>query len=215
MRVRVIPPPTPIVTPADIAGDHGPTDSAVAALIAAVTEDIDGPGGWLGRALGPQVLEIVAGCFSEIACRGVIRLPYPPLIKVESVKYLDVAGVEQTLDAGVYRVNETSLMLKPGESWPSAGAFPDAVRVRFKAGYNGTAGAGAGEAQTGIVPERARQAIILSVQHLKSLGAESLYLRADEVEGIGRQEFTLSETANKVVTASCERLLSTLRIYTL
>lgn len=215
MRVRVITPPTPIVTPANIAGSHASNDAAVAALIAAVTEDIDGPGGWLGRALGPQVLEIVAGRFSEIARCGVIHLPYPPLISVVSVKYLDANGNEQTLDPEVYRVNETSLMLNAGEGWPSTGGFDDAVRVRFKAGYNGTSGAGIGEMQTGAVPERARQAIILSVQHLKSLGVENLYLRADEVDDIGRQEFTLSETASKVVTASCDRLLSTLRIYTL
>jgi hypothetical protein len=214
MRVRVITPPAAIVTPSAIAGSHSSSDAAVTAMIQAVTEDIDGPGGWLGRALGPQTLEIVAGCFSEIACRGVIRLPYPPLIKVESVKYLDAVGVEQTLDAGVYRVNETSLMLRPGESWPATGSYDDAVRVRFKAGYNGSAGATGGDMQTGPVPEKARQAIILSVQHLKSLGVESLYLRADEVEDIGRQEFTLSETAGKVVEASCDRLLSTLRIWT-
>lgn len=215
MRVRVITPPAPIVTPANIAGDHASSDAAVAALIAAVTEDIDGPGGWLGRALGPQTLEIVAGCFSEIARSGVIRMPCPPLISVVSVKYLDADGVEQALDPAEYRVNETSLMLRPGVNWPATGAFVDAVRVRFKAGYNGTSGAGDDEMQTGAIPERARQAIILSVQHLKSLGVESLYLRADEVDDVGRQEFTLSETAGKVVAASCDRLLSTLRIYRL
>lgn len=214
MRVRVITPPDPIVTPANIAGSHAADDAAVAALIASVTEDIDGPGGWLGRALGPQILEIVAGCFAEIATCGVIRFPYPPLIDVVSVKYLDAEGVEQTLDPAAYRINETSLMLRPGGSWPSTGAFPDAVRVRFKAGYNGGTVTGA-EMATGAVPERARQAIILSVQHLKSLSVDSLYLRADEVDGIGRKEFTLSETASKVVEASCGNLLKGLRIYSL
>jgi len=215
MRVRVITPPTPIVTPADIAGDHGPTDSAVAALIASVTEDIDGPGGWLGRALGPQVLEIVAGCFSEIACRGVIRLPYPPLIKVESVKYLDAAGIEQTLDTGVYRVNETSLMLLPGESWPSPGSFDDAVRVRFKAGYNGTAGATGGDMQTGPMPEKARQAIILSVLDLKRQAVSGQLLRSEATEDIRSVSYVDPDKARETIERSCNSLLKTLRIHRL
>lgn len=215
MRVRVITPPAAIVTPSAIAGSHSSSDAAVTAMIQAVTEDIDGPGGWLGRALGPQTLEIVAGCFSEIACRGVIRLPYPPLIKVESVKYLDATGVEQTLDAGVYRVNETSLMLLPGESWPATGAYDDAVRVRFKAGYNGTAGATGGDMQTGPVPEKARQAIILSVQDLKRQAVSGQLLRSETTEDIRSVSYVDPDKVRETIERSCNSLLKTLRIHRL
>jgi len=74
------------------------------------------------------------------AARAII-LPYPPLASVEAVKYLDVDGVERTLDPSKYivRTGETPGEIVPafGESWPATRCIEDAVRVEFTCGYGG------------------------------------------------------------------------------
>jgi len=201
--LRVVTPPEPIVAPEEILGATA-GDTAVAGLIAAVTEEIDGPSGWLGRSLGPQTIEWT----DWIGCRRTV-LPCRPIIKIESVASVDEGGNETVVDPATYRRDGDCIVVAEGAAWVRAAQH----RVRYKAGYNGTSGAAAGEVQTGAVPERARQAIILSVQHLRSLRVESLYLKVDEVDGVGRKEFTLSDQASNIVERTCERLLSTLRVY--
>ena len=208
MPVRVITAPDPILTPASVAGSHAPDDPKIAALIDAVTEELDGPSGWLGRALGPQTLELSLGGFGAKP----IKLLYPPLIQITSVKYLDVLGVEQTVPDTVYRQAGDRLVLKVGQAWPIAGCAPDAVRVQYRAGYDGTP---ASEGGTGKVPERVLQAVILSVQNLVSIGAENLFLRSEEVNGVGTTTYTVSEVAGTIVREAAERLLGNLRVYAL
>lgn len=200
MRARVIIPPEPIVLPSDIAGGHGGDDAGVAAMIAAVTEEIDGPGGWLGRSLGPQTLELTGPCWPE----NWYRLPYGPVIDIEGITYLDGDGVEQTLDTWSLSDGYLSLY-STGAALPALADDPAAVRIQYQAGYD--------DDTTPAVPERARQAIILSVQHMKSLAVENLYVRAVDVDQVERREFTLSEAASKVVERACNSLLSTLRVY--
>lgn len=201
--LRVVTPPEPIVAPEEILGATA-GDIAVAGLIAAVTEEIDGPSGWLGRSLGPQTIEWT----DWIGCRRT-SLPCGPIIRIESVASVDKDGNETVVDPDTYRLDGDCIVVAEGAAWVRA----EQHRVRYKAGYNGTSGATADEVQTGDVPERARQAIILSVQHLRSLQVESLYLKVDEVDGVGRKEFTLSDQASNIVERTCERLLSTLRVY--
>ena len=214
MPVRVVTQSGPIVAPEDIPGATE-DDTAIAAIIRAATEDIDGPGGWLGRALGPQTLELTAAGFSEIARCGVIRLPYPPLISVLSVKYLDARGIEQTLDPASYRVNETSLMLSPGETWPATNAAVDAVRVRFRAGYNGVSGAAVGENQTGSIPERARQAIILMAQDARRIGQSGGMVRSEAIEDVRTVSYVDADRTSELSNKAAARLLAGLRVYTL
>ncbi|RWC28815.1 hypothetical protein [Mesorhizobium sp.] len=204
MRARVIIPPDPIVTSADIAG-AGAGNAAVDALIQAVTEDIDGPGGWLGRSLGPQTIELFVSSWDF--CR---RLPYGPIIDIDGITYIDSDGNEQPVDGGSYEKVGDCILFAPSWSAPDLLVTrPLPVRIQYQAGYDGEDISGGG---TGAVPERARQAIILSVQHLRSLQVESLYLKVDEVDGVGRREFTLSEQASNLVEKTCERLLSTLQV---
>lgn len=202
--LRLVTPPDPIVVPEEIPGAAS-DDVAVEGLIAAVTEAIEGPRGWLGRSFGPQTIEWTTwlGC-----CR--VLLPCYPIIKIESVVTIDRQGAETVVDPAMWRQDGDWLVVADGASWVVRDACH---RVRYRAGYNGWSGAGPDEVQTGAVPENARQAIILSVQHLRSLQVESLYLKVDEVDGVGRREYTLSEQASNIIDRTCATLLSTLRVY--
>ncbi len=204
--VRVIIPPEPIVLPSDIAGIHGDDDAAVAAMIQAVTEEIDGPSGWVGRALGKQTLELMLKSWPS--CE--FKLPYPPIITDVSVAYADEAGAEQFVDEDQYTVSDGRFWFASGWAAPTLGEHPFPVRIRYEAGYDGEDVESGG---TGPVPERARQAIILSVQSLKSLGAENLFLRSEEVEGVGTTQYTVSDQAGAVIKRASESLLSTLVVY--
>lgn len=83
-----------------------------------------------------------------------IRLPKPPLQEVLSVKYIDTAGVEQTIyetsspaiDDGLFVIDAKSphnpqpaeIYLGYGQSWPSVRSEPNALRIRFRAGFGDT-----------------------------------------------------------------------------
>ncbi len=199
--LRVIVPPEPIVTPADIPGAHAPDDAAVRAMIQAVTETIDGPGGWLGRALGPQTLELT-GHFTYRR----IRLPYLPIVELVSIVTVSQDGSETEADPATYRLEDGEVIVSPGASWVNS----PKQRIRYLAGYNGT-----GEKKTGPVPERARQAIILSVQDIMRARSISPLLRAETVEGVGSKTFLDADKLTAVVERTCDRLLSNLRVYVL
>ncbi len=88
---------------------------------------------------------------------GAIALPWPPLVSIESVAYVDKDGVVQTVPPGDYvvRTAETpgEVGLAHGNSWPSARAEPGAVRVEFTCGYGAPA----------AVPHAIRRAVLLVV----------------------------------------------------
>jgi uncharacterized phiE125 gp8 family phage protein len=136
MRVVVITPPAPVVTWEDaeahlkLEGDVS-YQVEVEGLIAAVVGHLDGPNGWLGRALGPQTLEARLDNFD---C-GSIRLPYSPIIDIVSVKYVDAAGTLQTIAADCYELVGDALMPLVGLRWPVPRWAREAVRVQYRAGY--------------------------------------------------------------------------------
>lgn len=112
-------------------------DAKILALIFAAREYAEN---FTGRALVTQTWDLVLECFP----RGrEIRLPKPPLQQVVHVKYRDVDNVEQTLATSDYQVDadDTSprIVLATNKSWPDTYDRIDAVTVRFKAGYGGTA----------------------------------------------------------------------------
>lgn len=101
---------------------------------------------------------------------GIFELPKAPLQSVTSVTYLDTDGASQTLDSSLYKVDAVSdpgrIAPAYGEVWPSTRDEPNAVTVRFVAGY-GLAAA---------VPRPLKQAMLLILGHL--------YMnREDTVEG--------------------------------
>ncbi len=68
-----------------------------------------------------------------------IQIPRPPLQGVNSIKYIDTDGAEQTLDSSVYTVDTKSMVgrvvLAYGESWPSTRVQIQSVIVNYDAGY--------------------------------------------------------------------------------
>jgi uncharacterized phiE125 gp8 family phage protein len=136
MRIIVITPPEPVVSWEEI-DQHLKLDgntaeqALITGWIAAATGTIDGPTGWLGRAIGDQVLEARLDGFP---C-GRIVLPCPPQVSITSVKYLDDAGVEQTVGGADYELLGRELALVPNAAWPSPASRREAVRIRYRAGY--------------------------------------------------------------------------------
>jgi hypothetical protein len=119
--------------------------------------------GWLGRALAPQTLELVQDSFSPAmvqhecvgrfsswclrrsseSCGGSsgldeVWLPMPPIASVDSLRYYDADGTLQTMSSSGYYVDDYGgrIVLVSGTSWPTTQTRPNAVRVRYQAGYN-------------------------------------------------------------------------------
>jgi hypothetical protein len=203
-RLTVVVPAEPIVTPADIAGTHAADDADVTALIAAAQDEIDGPNGMLGRSLGVQTLELALTCWP---C-GWFRLPCEPVIEIESVSYLDGNDASQAVAIDDYGFAQGYFYLK-GSFRPSVSTSPYPILIRYTAGYDGTDVADGG---TGAVPERARQAIILSVQKNIQLMAENPFVRSEQVEGVGTKQYAITEQASTAIDATAMRLLSGLRV---
>ena len=137
MSVRVITAPTtePVtLTEAKLhlRVDHSTDDNLITALITAAREHVEHV---TERSLITQTLELVVDAFPAAE----IRLPRPKLISITSVKYDDADGVEQTMDAADYTTDTYSepgwLFPVYGTDWPSTLDAPNAVRVRYVAGY--------------------------------------------------------------------------------
>lgn len=90
---------------------------------------------------------------------SVIPLPRPPLLSVVSVRYVDTAGVLQTLAPAAYQADTTR---EPGRIlpayatvWPVPRIQPAAVTITFTAGYPTTAD----------IPEGLKAAVRLLLAH--------------------------------------------------
>lgn len=104
---------------------------------------------------------------------GAILLPRPPLVSVDHVKYLDTAGVEQTLSSALYSVKTGAapgrVVHAYGTCWPIARNEEDSVRVQYVCGYGAAAD----------VPAGIRQAVLLI--------AATLYTNRETVAPVAMQ----------------------------
>jgi len=123
-----------------------------------------------------------------------LKIPMPPLLDVNFVKYRDTAGVLQTVDAASYVVSgiggQGYITLASGAAWPTVGDFPDPVVIRFTAGE---------WEPDGIVPEGIKQAILLKATTLQagidSGGGASGALRSRTIEGLGSETYDTGSSA--------------------
>lgn len=221
MHVSVVTPPAALIDPTTararlgITADDG-DDNTLAALIGAATEMLDGPEGWLGRALGQQTLLLSANHFPGLSClenwRGwpneyghyhwqAIRLPYPPVQSVTSVTYLDQTGTRQTIYPSGYVLADRMLSPAPNLSWPAGLIQPGAVQITYVAGY-----------QSGQIPARVLQSILLGVANLRSMSGPEAMLKVDATTGIGSQTFATAIEFGAVYDKTVSALLANLRV---
>ncbi len=89
-----------------------------------------------------------------------IRVPYPLLQSVTSVKYTDISGVLQTVDPATYIVDKASeparISLAYLKFWPTYQQIANSIQIRFVAGYGDTADK---------VPQTIKQAMLLCIGH--------------------------------------------------
>lgn len=189
MIVHIVTPPEPVVSWEDAQAHLLVADEEqvyVEGLIAAASAWIDGPAGWLGRAIGLQTLELVDCGF------GNDRLPFPPLVTVESITYLGTDGVDHEMVEGEFKqLLNGSIAPLAGQSWPAVGSSPEAVRVRYTAGYPDV-----GDPPASTVPAAIKQAILLLVGHWYE-----------------NRESVVTGTIATTLPLAAEALLSTYRVW--
>jgi uncharacterized phiE125 gp8 family phage protein len=160
-------PATEPVSLANVREQIGITDASDTASDAIITRRIiearQWVEGYIRRALISQTLEIRLDCFQEY-----IYLPCPPVSSITSVKYIDTDGTEQTVSTSDYVLDDYPLVPFIREAydstWPTPRDEPNAVRVRYVAGY----GANATD-----VPQLIREAIMLIVGHWMNFQPQS------------------------------------------
>jgi uncharacterized phiE125 gp8 family phage protein len=90
------------------------------------------------RSLMTTTWELAVRCFA-----AQLSLLYPRVLAVASVKYIDMDGAEQTLPTTEYDVDVAlepgAVTLAYGKTWPATRPQPNAVRVRYTAGYGAAA----------------------------------------------------------------------------
>jgi hypothetical protein len=205
----IITPAAPIISAADAKLRQtdlaGATDAVVNAAIATATTALEN---YTGRAIGVQTLDWYPDEVDSISsyapyyrCKSyygrllavvanlLFRLPRPPLVSVTSIKYLDADHVEQTFSSADYWVSGVGrtgrITLKSGSSWPTVGAYPDAVVIRFVAGYS-------------VVPEPLISAVLLEAAESVAAQASggSGAVRSETIEGVGTLTYDVSSAAS-------------------
>lgn len=94
-----------------------------------------------------------------------IEIPYPPLIRVNKIEYINTDGDLVEMDTSKYMVDDLSdpARIKPVSTWPSTkNRVYNAVRVTYKAGYLEEV---VGDDNRNNCPMGIKQAILLMVKH--------------------------------------------------
>ncbi len=111
--------------------DETVDDSVIDPLIKTAREHVEA---FTHRALITQTWDLFLDAFSQI-----ILMPKAPLQSVTSIKYLDTAGVQQTLASTEYKVdvasNAARIVPAWGKSWPLVREEINAVEIRFVSGH--------------------------------------------------------------------------------
>lgn len=157
-------------------------DPLVTDLIVACREQVEAD---LGQALITQTRTLFLGDFP--ASMGPIRLPYPPLQSVVSLRYTNVVGTLTTLDPSgyLYTANATpgNIRLPFGQFWPYTFGWEDAVQISYVCGYGDTAAA---------VPMRIRLALRALIAGNYSMRESHFFMQGGTVSSTPLYEDMLS-----------------------
>ena len=135
MGIKVITPASAVLTLAQlrlhvrVIGDPHPDDSLLLENLAAAVQYSEH---YTGRSIGVQTLELALDAFPA----GPIELKQGPVVSIASIKYVDSAGVEQTLASSAYALDDYGLeqWAIPVDGWRATGSVANAVKVRYVAG---------------------------------------------------------------------------------
>lgn len=188
------------VTPADVRTrlglDASVSDSVLLPLIKAACQAIDGPGGWLGRALISQTWlwrpSLLPGRCDPY------RLPLTPVLSIASFQYPDAEGVLQDF-SGYERLGDE--LVFTGSSWPHWRYGNP--RIQFVAGFG---------VNPADVPEPIRTAVILRVGQMRSLSARDLSISSETVEGVGQTNYVVGSGAADATDRVVNDLLKPYRL---
>jgi uncharacterized phiE125 gp8 family phage protein len=154
-------------------------DALIDGLIAAATTYLDGWTGILGRALCEQTWRqdydgFICWSWAYPGRRDQppspyfgfrLRLPVDPVISITSVKYVDLAGVQQTIAASNYTLKDDDegafVQFITTYPLPVVSLEPASVSVTYKAGY---ANAGTDPNFTSTAPDPIKQAMLLLIR---------------------------------------------------
>lgn len=140
MTFKLITPPAALAVSLDDAKlalrvDGNEQNALIEAWTRGITEHAEH---YCGRAFINQTWRLTLDSFPTA-----IKLQYAPIASVVSVKYLDEAGVQQTLDPLDYFLDDSTepgyIVPAPGKAWPATFARINAVTVDFVAGYGPSA----------------------------------------------------------------------------
>lgn len=88
-----------------------------------------------------------------------VRLPYPEISAVSSIKYFDEDGAQQTLDPSMYELIGDAVHKTSGATYPELWDVPGVVEINYTAGYS----AGNEAAQQAAVPYGIKAWLLLTI----------------------------------------------------
>jgi uncharacterized phiE125 gp8 family phage protein len=161
--------------------EHTDDDTLITGLIASARVRAESE---TARAFITQTWDLKLDAFSDS-----IPLPLPPVQSVTSIKYIDTDGAEQSFTDFVLTQCKgiTYIVLAYEKSWPAIRSVPDAITIRFVAGYGD---------DPGDVPEPIKSAIKVTV--------------ADYYEN--RESIVIGTSAVEINSIAAKNLLSFYRV---
>jgi uncharacterized phiE125 gp8 family phage protein len=88
-----------------------------------------------------------------------VRLPYPEISAVASIKYFDEDGAQQTLDPSTYELIGDTVHKTSGATYPELWKGPGVVEINYTAGYS----AGNEAAQQAAIPAGIKAWLLLTI----------------------------------------------------
>lgn len=153
--LKLVEAPAPFITLDDakkhLNVTHTRDDTLIAAQVASAIAFLDGPNGYLGSAIASQKWEWKTGAFADP-----LRIPFGPLLTLDSLSYIDKGGATVLMDLSTVYVfgDACSPYIRSIGQFPSDVAQrDDAVTVRFTVGR-------------AVVPPQLKSAALLIVGQL-------------------------------------------------
>jgi len=138
-RISIVSAPANPITVADVKSyaqiDYTSDDALIGRLATQAREWVEA---YTRRKLGQHQLALR---LDEFPKKG-IELPFPPLVSVDSITYLDTDGATQTLSASAYRVDAVDvdkaarIVESYGNTWPGIRQTTGSVVVTFTCGWS-------------------------------------------------------------------------------